>query len=94
MVITDRLVKNGWAGCTEPAGHDRLGGAARSGCYMSGQGGQGESDPWLPNDGGLSFTQQTAYPFSHPTRLIQNHFNASELWVTSFGNGLYSGVAG
>jgi len=44
-------------------------------------------------DGGLRFGQLRAYPFSHPTRVLQNPFNASELWITSFGNGLYSGLA-
>ena len=44
-------------------------------------------------DGGLSFSQQLDYPFGHPTRVLQNPFNVSELWVTSFGNGLYVGGA-
>jgi hypothetical protein len=49
-------------------------------------------DP-LDTDGGLRFTQLVAYPFSHPTRVVQNPHVRSELWVTSFGNGLYTGVA-
>ena len=32
------------------------------------------------------------YPFSLPTRVVVNPFNRSELWVASFGNGLYMGV--
>ena len=34
----------------------------------------------------------SGYPFSLPTRVVANPFNLSELWVASFGNGLYMGV--
>lgn len=34
----------------------------------------------------------SGYPFSLPTRVVANPFNVSELWVASFGNGLYMGV--
>ena len=43
-------------------------------------------------DGALRFKPVPSYPFSHPTRVLSNPYNHSELWVTSFGNGLYSGV--
>jgi hypothetical protein len=36
--------------------------------------------------------QLSDYPFSLPTRVIANPFNRTELWVASFGNGLYMGV--
>ena len=49
-------------------------------------------DPSLP-DGGLSFSSVEAYPFNHPTRVFQNPYNASEIWVSSFGGGLFVGVA-
>ena len=48
-------------------------------------------DPTQPN-GALHFESVPSYPFSHPTRVLPNPYNQSELWVTSFGNGLYSGV--
>ena len=73
----------------------RLPGATKADIYMTTEGaGLWHSlyDPSLAG-GGLKFEQQTKYPFSHPTRVVQNPFNVSELWVTSFGNGLYVGVA-
>ena len=48
-------------------------------------------DPTRP-DGALHFSTVPSFPFSHPTRVLSNPYNRTELWVTSFGNGLYSGV--
>jgi hypothetical protein len=48
-------------------------------------------DP-LALNGGLNFTIVTSYPFHHPIRVVQNPHNLSEVWVGSFGNGLYLGV--
>jgi hypothetical protein len=51
-----------------------------------------------PNQRGVAgpvvhgWRQLSDYPFSLPTRVIINPFNHSELWVASFGNGLYMGV--
>jgi hypothetical protein len=42
--------------------------------------------------GSMSWRQLKEYPFMLPTRVQQNPFNMSELWVSSFGNGLYLGV--
>jgi hypothetical protein len=33
-----------------------------------------------------------SYPFFQPLRVIYNPYNASELFVTSFGNGLHVGT--
>ncbi len=38
------------------------------------------------------FTLVSNFPFQHPVRVIFNPFNQNEIWVTSFGNGLYSGL--
>jgi hypothetical protein len=38
-----------------------------------------------------TFTQVTSYPFRHPVRVFYNPFNASEIWVSSFGNGMMVG---
>jgi hypothetical protein len=35
-----------------------------------------------------AFTQVTSYPFRHPMRVFYNPYKTSELWVTSFGNGI------
>lgn len=40
----------------------------------------------------LSFTSVPSYPFNHPLRVMVNPYNHSEVWVSSFGNGLYLGV--
>lgn len=37
------------------------------------------------------FTQVTSYPFDHPERIFFNPHKWGEIWVTSFGNGLYIG---
>lgn len=51
---------------------------------------------WYTDD--LRSTQPTfrlleAYPFQHPVRVFINPFNANEVWVASFGNGLRKGTA-
>ncbi|MBK8478162.1 MAG: hypothetical protein IPL39_18210 [Opitutaceae bacterium] len=38
------------------------------------------------------FTQVSNYPFRQPERVFYNPFNAAELWVTSFGNGMRVGA--
>lgn len=40
-----------------------------------------------------TFTAVGSYPFRHPERVFFNPFNLSEVWITSFGNGLRVGVA-
>ncbi len=37
------------------------------------------------------FIQVGSYPFRHPMRVFFNPFKASEMWVTSFGNGIMVG---
>jgi hypothetical protein len=39
------------------------------------------------------FTEVTSYPFRQPERVFFNPYNPSEIWVTSFGNGLRVGDA-
>ena len=73
----------------------KMPGAVKADLYMTTEGAglwHSPYDPSLKNYG-LNFAQQVGYPFSHPTRVVQNPFNVSELWVTSFGNGLYVGLA-
>jgi photosystem II stability/assembly factor-like uncharacterized protein len=43
-----------------------------------------------------TFTQVPDFPFRHPTRVLFNPYNLSEIWVASFGGGLrvQSGAAG
>lgn len=38
------------------------------------------------------FTQVSSYPFHNPTRVFFNPHNKKEVWVTSFGNGMYVGT--
>jgi photosystem II stability/assembly factor-like uncharacterized protein len=38
-----------------------------------------------------TFTQVSGYPFSFPTRVFFNPYDANEVWVTSYGNGLRLG---
>ena len=38
-----------------------------------------------------TFAQVTSYPFRQPERVFFNPFNMSEVWVTSFGNGIRVG---
>ena len=37
------------------------------------------------------FTQLGGYPFRFPTRVFFNPYDANEVWVTSFGNGMHLG---
>ena len=37
------------------------------------------------------FTQLSGYPFRFPTRVFYNPYDANEVWVTSFGNGMRLG---
>ncbi len=39
-----------------------------------------------------SFTLVNSYPFRQPERVFFNPYNANEIWVASFGNGLRMGV--
>ncbi len=39
------------------------------------------------------FTSLTAYPFRRPTRVFFNPYDASQVWVTSEGNGMRMGIA-
>lgn len=43
--------------------------------------------------GSPTFTQQMGYPFSQPERVAFNPFDATQVWVMSFGNGLYVGTS-
>ena len=38
------------------------------------------------------FTEVTAYPFKQPERVFFNPYNKSEMWVSSFGNGMKVGT--
>ncbi len=38
-----------------------------------------------------TFTQVTSYPFGGPTRVAYNPYKNSEIWVSSFGNGMMVG---
>lgn len=38
-----------------------------------------------------AFTQVSGYPFRFPTRVFYNPYDANEVWVTSFGNGMRLG---
>ncbi len=38
-----------------------------------------------------TFTALTGYPFRFPTRVFFNPYDANEIWVTSFGNGMRLG---
>jgi hypothetical protein len=38
-----------------------------------------------------TLTQVTSYPFGQPERVFFNPYNSSEIWVTSFGNGMRVG---
>lgn len=40
------------------------------------------------------FNQLSAYDFQHPMRVFWNPYNANEIWVTSFGNGMKTGQTG
>ena len=40
------------------------------------------------NPTALSFSLVSDYPFSHPMRVFYNPYDTSEVWATSFGNGL------
>jgi hypothetical protein len=49
---------------------------------------------WLSNDMNLStptWTLVSTYPFRQPERVFFNPYNQSELWVSSFGNGMKMG---
>jgi hypothetical protein len=43
------------------------------------------------NDVSPTFTQVTSYPFRQPERVYFNPYDANEVWVTSFGNGIRIG---
>ncbi len=43
------------------------------------------------NQNNLSFQRLGGYPFQHPVRVFFNPYDASEIWVSSFGNGLRKG---
>jgi hypothetical protein len=43
------------------------------------------------NSASPALTQVTSYPFGQPERVFFNPYNSSEVWVTSFGNGIRVG---
>jgi hypothetical protein len=50
---------------------------------------------WLSNNMNAAtpaWSLVTAYPFRQPERVFFNPFNANEIWVSSFGNGLKMGL--
>jgi hypothetical protein len=50
---------------------------------------------WLSNNMNTAtptWSLVTAYPFRQPERVFFNPFNANEIWVSSFGNGLKMGL--
>ncbi|MGL4597778.1 MAG: T9SS type A sorting domain-containing protein, partial [Bacteroidia bacterium] len=38
------------------------------------------------------FAQDSLFPFRQPERVFFNPYNPTEIWVTTFGNGLYSSI--
>lgn len=48
---------------------------------------------WFTADG-ADFEQLETYHFQHPMRVFFNPYDADEVWVTSFGNGLQIGATG
>jgi photosystem II stability/assembly factor-like uncharacterized protein len=44
------------------------------------------------NSASPTFTNVASYPFRQPERVFFNPFNTSEMWVTSFGNGMKVGT--
>ncbi|TVS21068.1 MAG: hypothetical protein EA424_00760, partial [Planctomycetaceae bacterium] len=38
-----------------------------------------------------TFTRVDSFPFAHPTRVFHNPYDINEIWVTTFGNGMYVG---
>jgi len=38
-----------------------------------------------------TYTQVASYPFRHPVRVFYNPYKSSEIWVSSFGNGMMVG---
>ncbi|HXC03637.1 MAG TPA: T9SS type A sorting domain-containing protein, partial [Bacteroidia bacterium] len=50
---------------------------------------------WMCNNVNASspvFTPVTSYPFKQPERVFFNPYNANEMWIASFGNGMKSGL--
>jgi hypothetical protein len=50
---------------------------------------------WMSNNMNAAiptWAQVSAYPFRQPERVFFNPFNANEIWVSSFGNGLKMGL--
>ena len=45
------------------------------------------------NDPSPDFSPVNAYPFDRPNKVHFNPYDATEVWVTSFGNGLKKGIA-
>jgi hypothetical protein len=41
-----------------------------------------------------AFARVDNYPFRQPERVFYNPYSSKEIWVTSFGNGMRSGIAG
>ena len=46
----------------------------------------------LRANGGPTFSQVASFPFRQPTHIFYNPYNATELWVASYGNGLLRGT--
>lgn len=42
------------------------------------------------NTSSPSFSEASSYPFRHPLRVFFNPFKQGEIWVTNFGNGMYT----
>lgn len=42
------------------------------------------------NDTAPVFSRDEGFPFAHPTRVFQNPYSRDELWVNSFGGGLWT----
>jgi hypothetical protein len=40
-----------------------------------------------------AFSQVSSYPFRHPVRVFYNPYKNTEIWVSSFGNGMFVGSA-
>src|SRR5262249_55741939 len=46
------------------------------------------------NTSGPTFSQVSSYPFAQPLRVFYDPYNTSQVWVTSFGDGMMVGTAG
>ncbi len=46
----------------------------------------------ISTDGGASWTEDADFPFSNPTRITEDPFDESIIWVNTFGGGVFKGA--